>query len=68
MAHRYLYYILGIPVLTDEQYDKLEYDARFVINDGSPIHGVGSDLESDYNEEVRKFAQRLLQQKKEKFI
>jgi NAD-dependent DNA ligase len=49
MAHRYLYYVLSEPVLTDFEYDLVERKAREVCAENSPVQGVGSDLAGDYN-------------------
>ncbi len=48
MAHRYLYYVLGTPVITDFMYDQLERTARQVLPPSSCVHSVGSSLASSY--------------------
>lgn len=50
-AHAYLYYVLGESVITDQEYDRMyrESGADF----------IGSDLESDYSEEVKQIASQL---------
>lgn len=48
MAHRYLYYVLSQPVVSDFIYDALERDAREVLSLDSPVHGVGSSLRDSY--------------------
>lgn len=59
MAHRYLYYVRGMPVLPDPDYDKLEQSARKELPETSPVHGVGSDSESSYTEAQRSLANLL---------
>jgi NAD-dependent DNA ligase len=56
MAHRYLYYVQALPVLTDFEYDKLEAKARRVLPEHSPVHSVGSSLEDSYSQEVVQYA------------
>jgi NAD-dependent DNA ligase len=51
MAHRYLYYVLCEPVISDQAYDLLERKARKKCSANSPVHGVGSSLESSYTQE-----------------
>jgi len=51
MAHRYLYYIVCEPSLSDHAYDALERQAREVCPPESPVHGIGSSLASSYTAE-----------------
>lgn len=60
MAHRYLYYVLGRPVITDAEYDQLEIVARSKCAKSSPLNNPGSDLESSYSEESKALAFKLL--------
>ncbi len=53
MAHKYLYYVKAMPVLTDYQYDLL--CSRYGIEGGG-----GSDRESDYSDEEKQLAGKLL--------
>lgn len=60
MAHRYLYYVLCKPVITDYEYDQLESRALKVIDD--PNHSInfpGSSLEKDYSPEIIAIARTL---------
>ena len=50
MAHRYLYYVLGKPIITDREYDELEKRAS-ILPPNSPVHKPGSDLASSYTYE-----------------
>lgn len=50
LAHRYLYYILGNPIISDYKYDKLEKFAITRLSKDSPVNTVGSDLLSSYSE------------------
>ncbi len=56
MVHRYLYYVLGRPVISDADYDLLERRARTCLVETSPVHGVGSDLESSYHQGIKTLA------------
>lgn len=60
IAHRYLYYVLAEPVISDFIYDALEAGARKVLPPESPVHGVGSSLPSSYSTEVIDLARKLL--------
>lgn len=60
LVHRYLYYVMSDPVVSDYIYDQIERDARLVCPESSPVHGVGSSLESDYSQEVKEDAYRRL--------
>lgn len=61
MAHRYLYYVLGEPVVSDFVYDQLEREARAVCPPESPVHGVGSSLAASYTTEQVERAYELNQ-------
>lgn len=56
LVHRYLYYVEAQPILSDFSYDQLEREARAVLPETSPVHGVGSSLPSSYPESVIKDA------------
>jgi len=60
LAHRYLYYVLQRPVLTDYVYDMLERKIRKRLPETSVVWEVGSERPEDYNEEVRAYAAELL--------
>lgn len=60
MAHRYLYYVLSEPVMADTIYDTLERRARAELPDTSPVHGIGSSLQSSYTSAQIALAQRIL--------
>ena len=63
LAHRYLYYVLMRPVITDSEYDKLEMEAvEAADDDDSDIHSPGSDLEGSYTDDVKKLAMTILKQ------
>lgn len=57
LAHRYLYYVLWTPVLSDREYDRLE---NALPADSAVRQTVGSDLASDYLDEVKDTAAELL--------
>lgn len=59
LACRYLYYCKNISYLSDSEYDSLEIYAK-TQGGGDILNGVSSDLEEDYPDEVKKFAQNLL--------
>ena len=60
MAHRYLYYVLAEPVLSDYEYDVVERKARAVLPAESPVQGVGSCLPNSYTAEQIARAQEFL--------
>lgn len=59
LAHRYRYYVLSSPILSDSEYDALERKARAVLPPESPVHGVGSSLRSSYSSAVVTYAMGL---------
>ncbi len=61
MVHRYLYYVLAQPAMSDYDYDILERQAREVCGEESPVHDVGSDCESDYPKEIVYLAEGRLE-------
>ena len=63
LAHRYLYYVLMSPVISDIEYDRLEQKACEKLDDESPVHGIGSSLEEDYSSEVIRHALKLKSEK-----
>lgn len=60
MVHRYLYYVVCETILTDSEYDNLERQARRVLPEASPVHGVGSSLPDSYSAEVIADAERRM--------
>lgn len=60
LIHRYLYYVLARPIMSDYDYDRLEKCACKVLPPESPAHQVGSDLASDYPPEIVAAAEALL--------
>lgn len=63
MAHRYLYYVLADPVLTDFAYDALERLARESLPATSPVHGIGSSLPRSYTAEQVSCAMLMLDER-----
>ena len=51
LSHRYCYYVLSAPTISDRDYDKLE--KQYVAEFGDGL-GVGSDNPKDYPEAIRK--------------
>lgn len=60
MAHRYLYYVLCEPIITDMEYDILEKKALLTCDETHPLRKPGSDLRSSYNKEFIEQANELL--------
>jgi len=56
LAHRYLYFVLCDPVISDREYDALE---RALSPEQREAIGVGSSLASSYAPEIIELAQRL---------
>jgi len=59
MLHRYCYYVLAQPLVSDFQYDIWEREAREVCATESPVHGVGSCLPSSYPERIKQMAEEM---------
>ena len=51
MAHRYLYYVVNKPIITDEEYDRLEKKAEYIAPPDHGIHRPGSESPYDYTAE-----------------
>lgn len=54
LEHRYRYYVLAEPIISDAIYDSIEREAREeqANNPNSPVHTVGSSLPSSYPKEI----------------
>lgn len=59
MVHRYLYYVLCSPVLTDAEYDVLQRQADIFCDASSPAVQVGSELASSYTPQQKQIANYL---------
>ncbi len=59
LAHRYLYYCLGRPVISDREYDRLERAALTNAAPESPLNEPGSDAEGSYGDTVKALAASL---------
>jgi NAD-dependent DNA ligase len=53
LAHRYLYFVLTEPVISDAEYDQLE---KSLSPEERESLGVGSSLESSYSDEIKALA------------
>lgn len=63
MMHRYLYYVVNRPILTDIEYDFLEKEAIIDLEIKHPNHPIfkpGSSKEIDYHPLIIKQALALL--------
>lgn len=60
LAHRFLYYVIGRPVLPDKTYDDLEERAMAACDMASEVWQPGSDLASDYPPEIITLAAKIL--------
>lgn len=67
LVHRYLYYVLASPLLTDRDYDMLERDGTQALDDleenlstcvvnPHPLMRPGSDIGSTYSQETADLA------------
>lgn len=63
MAHRYLYYVLAAPVISDREYDILEAIALRELPDDSPARMLGSSIAEHYTLEAIRRAEWLLANK-----
>lgn len=59
MVHRYRYYVMNSPIISDSEYDRLEEEAIKQADSKHPIHNPGSDLEESYSEEIITIAKKL---------
>ena len=60
MIHRYLYYVLCEPIISDVEYDLMEKKALLTCAETHPIRKPGSDLKSSYSSEIVRQANELL--------
>lgn len=60
MAHRYLYYVLCEPVISDVRYDFLEKEALLTCSEDHPLRKTGSSLRSSYSVDIINAAEKLL--------
>lgn len=60
LAHRYLYYVLAEPIVSDAIYDQFEREAREKCPPESDVHKIGSSLASSYSQEVKDLAVAML--------
>ncbi len=59
LAHRYLYYVLNEPTISDQQFDRMEKEAVKKSNPESPVNRPGSDLARSYSAEIIEIALEL---------
>ncbi len=59
LAHRYLYYVLCTPVISDYEYDMLERRALREVEEDSKLRSPGSDLPASYPDEVIELAEKI---------
>ncbi len=57
LAHRYLYYVLARPVISDYEYDMLE---RSLPEDSVVWQSVGADCANAYPQEAIELAKEML--------
>lgn len=57
LIHRYLYYVLNQPIISDFEYDILEKEAKKIYPE---LNTPGSSLEESYSDEIRIKATKLL--------
>lgn len=60
LVHRYLYYVLSEPVISDYEYDAIEKEARKHLPIDNVVHQVGSSLPSSYPKDVIVYAEGLI--------
>lgn len=60
MVHRYLYYVLNRPIISDYAYDQLEKQALVGIDENHPLNRCGSDSESSYSDEIKLIAKKIV--------
>ncbi len=52
LVHRYLYYVLNEPIISDFEYDLIEREARAICPVDSVVQGIGSSLASSYSLDI----------------
>jgi NAD-dependent DNA ligase len=60
LVHRYLYYVMDTPIISDYIYDAMEREARKFADENHPILKVGSSLAKDYPEHIVNIAKKEL--------
>lgn len=60
LVHRYLYYVKGSPIISDQQYDILEREAVRFEKRTHPVHFPGNDLEDSYSNKIKNTAIKVL--------
>ena len=56
MVHRYRYYVMNEPLISDSIYDAMERKAREEAPEGHPILAVGSSLADSYPDHIKEIA------------
>jgi hypothetical protein len=64
LCHKYLYYVVADPVISNYEYDKLERKARKILPKNSPALKIGSDRVFDYSDKIARMAIDLWLDKK----
>ena len=59
LVHRFRYYVLDDPIISDAEYDDLERRARSLLPLESQVHGVGSSLRSSYSAKIAELADSM---------
>jgi NAD-dependent DNA ligase len=59
LLHRYLYYVLSSPIISDYAYDMLEVEAKKEDTEGL-ISTVGSSLSKSYPKEIIELAETFM--------
>ncbi|MDE3021877.1 MAG: hypothetical protein KGI54_08460 [Pseudomonadota bacterium] len=57
MVHRYAYYVDIVPLISDDEYNKLEADAVSVLPETSKVHELGSSNPDDYSPLVKRIVE-----------
>jgi len=55
LLHRYCYYVLANPLVSDAVYDQIEREARKIYPEDNVVHKVGSSLPSSYPDWIKEF-------------
>lgn len=61
LVHRYLYYVLSSPIISDYVYDLMEKEARIKLDPNHLLNKPGSSLKTIYPTHIVEIGNKLLE-------